>query len=45
MMKDTKKQYSAPEAEVIRFDSEDIVIATTGGGGQSGHSTLMPAIY
>ena len=41
-MKDTKKQYSAPEAEVIRFDSEDIITANT--GGTSGHATTLPII-
>ena len=30
-MKDTKKKYDAPEAEVIRFDSEDIITAPSGG--------------
>lgn len=41
-MKDTKK-YDAPEAEVIRFDSEDIITAS-GGEGTSGHATRLPVV-
>lgn len=41
-MKDTKKIYSAPEAEIIRFDSEDIITAQS--GGSSGHETRLPFI-
>lgn len=41
-MNDTKKKYDAPEAEVIRFDSEDIITANT--GGSSGHETRLPFI-
>lgn len=44
-MKDTKKQYSAPEAEVIRFDNEDVITASGEGGGTNGHETRMPAVY
>lgn len=38
MTHSTKKQYEAPEAEIIRFDSEDIITA------QSGHETRLPFI-
>ena len=37
-MKDTKKKYKAPEAEIIRFDREDII---TGSGT---HETRLPFI-
>ncbi len=44
MTKDTKKIYSTPEAEIVRFDSEDVITAS-GEEGTSGHSTLMPVVY
>ena len=43
-MKDTKKQYSAPEVEVIQFEGEDIITEASGQH-SVGHSTLMPTIY
>ena len=44
-MKDTKKIYSAPEAEIIRFDREDIITASGGDDGTVGHATRLPIVY
>lgn len=44
-MKDTKKIYSAPEAEIVRFDSEDVITASGGDSGDtSGHATRLPLV-
>ncbi|MBQ3446715.1 MAG: hypothetical protein IJG37_03620 [Synergistaceae bacterium] len=37
-MKSEKREYTAPELEVIEFDSED-VITTSGGSDTGGHYT------
>ncbi len=44
MTHDTKKIYSAPESEIIRFDSEDIITASGEGGDTSGHETRLPIV-
>ena len=42
----SKKKYDAPEMEIVRFGSEDIITTSGGNNGDtSGHSTMMPMIY
>ncbi len=43
-MENVKKKYDAPEIEVVRFDSEDVITAS--GDGKLGHSGyMMPRIF
>ena len=35
------KTYTAPEAEVIRFDVKDIITASSGGGADSGENLVV----
>lgn len=43
-MNDTKKIYSVPYAEIIRFDSADVITASGEGGDTSGHETRLPVV-
>ena len=45
MTHDTKKIYSEPEAEIIRFEGADVITASSTEEGDAGHATRMPVVY
>lgn len=40
----SRAEYESPEAEIIRFDSADVITVSGEGGDTSGHETRLPVV-